>query len=314
MNILDQRVETGYTIPIYIEASWDGGYSIIDYNITIFLKDDIDGEGWVCGVVDSDPDTMRINHGINFKLLGVNTILDKIIVDGITYGSHVGIRWTNTYENCVSFVSRADLNYSNLELAIFKANNGKGEAVDFTLPFDFPNNIDTQTITFDIIQADNQETDYFTDPIIWHLTDLKVDTPELREVVLDLKKEMILEETEGKGFTKGYIGMQDIAQMAKKFYIGLDNKAASVAKVYIGDMNGKARLFFSNEGGSGGTILYPELYLFDSSYDYNIGSWVPVISGCNMDLWKEYYGHCFAYFPQSINGVKNYKSGYYSSW
>ena len=125
---------------------------------------------------------------------------------------------------------------------------------------------------------------------------------------------MILEETSDGGFTKGYIGMQDIAQMAKKFYIGLDNKAVSVAKVYIGDMDGKARLFFSNEGGSGGTILYPELYLFDSSYDYNIGSWVPVISGCNMDLWQKYYGHCFAYFPQSINGVENYESGYYNPW
>lgn len=289
INILDQRIETGYTIPIYIEASWDGGYSIIDYNITIFLKDDIDGEGWVCGVVDSDPNTMRINHGINFKLLGVNTILNKVIVDGITYGSHAEMRWTNTYENCTSFVSRADLNYSNLELTLFKANNGKGEAIDFTLPFYFPNNINMQTITFDIVHAEAEEREFFTDPIVWKLPNLTTSTPKLRQVVRDLKKEMILEETEGTGFTKGYVGMRDIAQMAKKFYIGLDNKAASVTKVYIGDMNGKARLFFSNEGGKGEIDLNLDLYLYN---DYN------GINGCDLKKWEEYYGHYFIYFPE----------------
>lgn len=297
MNILDQRIETGYTIPIYIEAFWDGGYSIIDYNITIFLKDDIDGEGWVCGVVDSDSDAMRINHGINFKLLGVNTILDKVIVDGITYGSHVGVRWTNTYENCASTVTRADLNYSNLELTIFKANNGKGEAVDFTLPFYFPNNIDIQTITFDIVHAEAEEREFFTDPIIWKLSDLTTSTPKLKQVVQDLKKEMILEETGGKGFTKGYIGMQDIARMAKKFYIGLDNKAASVAKVYIGDMNGKARLFFSNEGGKGEIDLNLDLYLYN---------YYKSIYGCDLKKWEEYYGHCFIYFPDIGKDYYNY--------
>lgn len=298
------------------EASWGDNYYSIYLNIQVDVLEDIDGEGWINAQYSDDYNKIVNNNKFEIELRGVNVVTDIFVEYSVWYNDNEVYYSTKEYRNCTSSISRAGLDYTNIKNTILKSNYGQGEEVKIQA------SIDTSLITgsqdyvyYDYYFFNDNYWQEDNDIVCWPLPDSwEASNNDVREITLDLKKEMILEETSDGGFTKGYIGMQDIAQMAKKFYIGLDNKAVSVAKVYIGDMDGKARLFFSNEGGSGGTILYPELYLFDSSYDYNIGSWVPVISGCNMDLWQKYYGHCFAYFPQSINGVENYESGYYNPW
>lgn len=43
-----------------------------------------------------------------------------------------------------------------------------------------------------------------------------------------------------------YIGVDNVARMAKKGYIGINGKAKKVKKIYIGDSNGIAKLFYNN--------------------------------------------------------------------
>ena len=272
------------------EAHWGDNYYSIYLDIHVIVLEDIDGEGWINAQYSDDYNKIVSNNKFEIELRGVNVVTDIFVEYSIRYNDNEVYYSTKEYRNCTSSISRAGLDYTNIENTILKSNYGQGEEVKIQA------SIDTSLITgsqdyvyYDYYFFNNNYWQEDSNIVCWPFPDSwEASNNDVREITLDLKKEMILEET-GKGFTKGYIGMQDIAQMAKKFYIGLDNKAVSVAKVYIGDMNGKARLFFSNEGGKGEIDLNLDLYLYN---DYN------GINGCDLKKWEEYYGHYFIYFPE----------------
>ena len=80
MNILEVRKD-GYTFQAKLNGSWDGGWGNVQYKVTIFLEDDIDGEGWMNIVASDSEKDVNENKGFNFKLLGVNIILEKVIIE-----------------------------------------------------------------------------------------------------------------------------------------------------------------------------------------------------------------------------------------
>ena len=103
--------------------------------------------------------------------------------------------------------------------------------------------------------------------------------------------------------SNGYVGLADIAKKAKKFYIGIDDIAKEIIKIYIGDMNGKAKMFYSN---SGGGMLEVPLELFDySEYDDFY-----LLQGYYIDDWEQYYGNRYAYIPHQIDKKSTYIKSY----
>lgn len=283
INILNERLNSGFTFPIYLTSS----VGTIECIVKIFLKEDIDGEGWVCGVTNNILEEVQKNKGFNFKLLGVNTILEKVEVSYLYKVNNKNETWSKVYNNCISSISREELNYSNLQKAIFISDYGKGQAIDFNLFLD----TDLEDITYEKYGVDNQKK-YFTDPDTWTLSSLnKSKDKVLQEVVHDLKREMVAGE---EGISNGYIGFADIAKKAQKFYIGIDGKAKSVAKIYVGDINGKAKLFYSN---SGGVSINVPLEIFDyEEHDSYI-----ILKGCSSEQWKLIFNNDYIYIPNQIN-------------
>lgn len=300
MNILDKR--NSFVFPVTLNGSWSNGIikgeGTIQYTVTIFLKEDIDGEGWICAVTNNDLEEVKQNKGFNFKLLGVNAVLERVKVSYSCNTTYKTESWTKNYYNCITSVSREDLNYSNLSGAIFISDFGKGEPIDFGLFFE-PETED-MNITYNQYGVADQSS-YESDPLTWTLSNLKNSRDKaLQEVVHDLKKEIV---ASGGGVSNGYIGLADIAKKAKKFYIGIDDKAKEITKIYIGDKNGKAKMFYSN---SGGGMLEVPLELFDySEYDDFY-----LLKGYYINDWKQYYGNHYVYVPYQINGkptcIKSY--------
>lgn len=295
MNILDQR--NSFTFPAILNGTWNNGIiqggGTIQYIVTVFLKEDIDGEGWICAVTNNDLEEVKQNKGFNFKLLGVNTVLERVNVFYSCDTSYKTESWTKDYFNCVTSVSREKLNYSNLSKAIFISDFGKGEPIDFNLFFE-PETED-MNITYNQYGVIDQ-SDYFTDPLTWTLSDLKnaVD-PTLQEVVHDLKKEIVT----GSGIHNGYIGLADIAKKAQKFYIGIDDKAKEITKIYIGDNNGKAKMFYSNSGG--GIIDIPKELFYYSEEDECF-----ILKGYKISDWENTFKHRYVYVPSLIENKQVY--------
>ena len=100
MNILDQR--DNFTFPVFLTGSWNNGViegeGTIQYIVTIFLKDDIDGEGWICAVTNNDLEEVKQNKGFNFKLLGVNTVLERVYVSYSCNTSYKTESWLHQFQ------------------------------------------------------------------------------------------------------------------------------------------------------------------------------------------------------------------------
>ena len=300
MNILDQR--NSFTFPAILAGSWrnnvTNGGGAVQYIVTVYLKEDIDGEGWICAVTNNDLEEVKQNKGFNFKLLGVNTVLERVNVSYTCGTSYKSEHWEKNYFNCVTSVSREDLNYSNLSEAIFISDFGEGEPIDFDLFFE-PESEDME-ITYQQYGVVDQSS-YDSDPLSWTLSSLEdSEDPALQEVVHDLKREMVVG---GGGMSNGYVGLADIAKKAKKFYIGIDDIAKEITKIYIGDMGGKAKMFYSN---SDGGMLEVPLELFDySEYDDFY-----LLQGYYINDWEQYYGNRYAYIPHQINKKPTYIKSY----
>ena len=295
MNILDQR--DSFTFPAILAGSWNngitGGGGTIQYIVTVFLKEDIDGEGWICAVTNNDLEEVKQNKGFNFKLLGVNTVLECVNVSYSCSTSYKTESWTKNYFNCVTSVSREDLNYSNLSKAIFISDFGKGKPIDFNLFFE-PETED-MNITYNQYGVVDQSS-YDSDPLTWTLSNLNNSTNSvLQEVVHDLKKEIVVA---GGGMSNGYIGLADIAKKAQKFYIGINDKAKEITKIYIGGGNGKAKMFYSNSGG--GVIDIPKELFYYSEDKYFI------LEGYKISDWENTFNHRYVYIPSLIEGKQVY--------
>ena len=307
MNILDQRYETGFSFPIYCSATWtngtENGYGNIECTITIFIKDDIDGEGWISAVINNSLEDVKKNKGFNFKLLGVDVVLEKVIVNYKITSSYKNEEWNRTYYNCSSLVSRADLNYDNLEDAILRDSNGKGAAIDIPIVFNYSDDMTAIFTKYNV----NSNSSHLTDPLVWTLSNLKRSKdPNFEKVVLDLKKEMVV----GGGISNGYIGLADIAKQAQAFYIGIDNIAREIIKIYVGDQDNKARAFYSN---SGGDLLKVEdmrkIFLIRGQLENR--NPVPVYGITDYPSeWYNIYQHSFFYIPSqckdNIYGKKDF--------
>lgn len=259
MNILEVRKD-GYTFQAKLNGSWDGGWGNIQYKVTIFLEDDIDGEGWMNIVASDSEKDVKENKGFNFKLLGVNIILEKVIIEYTFSSSYKNESYVKEYYHCSSNISRENLNYTNLEKAILFSNYGSGEAMSFDLFFDYSGEIIFSEAGISdeyknggyegSIKDWPQQYKHYGDPVKWTLTNLNDKSNDtLKKVVHDLKREIVMNGS--MGISNGYIGFTDIAKKAQHFYIGIDNKAREVIKIYVGDKNGKARLFYSNSGDNG---------------------------------------------------------------
>ena len=323
MNIFQcgKDIRIPFTFPAILRGSWhnfetnstENGY--IQCILTVIAKhEDIDGEGWMNAAQNTrvSSDEMNSNRGYTVELRGVNIRIDVSVsyLYEIKNANNEIIEsrsWRKTYYNCMSNVSRADLNYSNIKKdAILKADYGKGEPLIFDLIFDegtiLPN-LESGGwyggCGGGIQDQSNQpyEPQTFSVSTEW--------TKEQTEMIThDIKKELVI----GEGVSNGYIGLADIARQAQKFYIGIDNVAKEIQSIYIGDKDGKARLFFAAGGGS--IDLPLELFDYKILSENEIGINYPIL-----DKWFEKYPSgkypfAYFYFPETIEGKK---AVYYSN-
>ena len=237
-----------FTFPATLAGSWEGpseggGGSIQCIITVIALHEDIDGEGWVNAVQYNILEEVQKNQGYKVELRGVNVRID-VHVEYTLSSSYANETWSKTYFNCMSNVSREDLNYSNIkDDAILRADYGKGEPLIFNLKFDVDLN-NMATINYTTYSIQDQCKAY------WHPQTFTANEKWTKEqtkiITYDIKKELV----SGNGVSNGYIGLADIAKKAQNFYIGIDDKAKKIKAIYIGDKNGKAKKFFSDGGGS----------------------------------------------------------------
>lgn len=237
-----------FAFPAFLAGAWnnssEGGGGSIQCIITVIaLHEDIDGEGWINAVQYNILEEVQKNQGYKVELRGVNVRID-VHVEYTLSSSYANESWSKTYFNCMSNVSREDLNYSNIkDKAILRADYGKGEPLIFDLKFDVDLSNMT-TINYNTYAIQDQCKAY------WHPQTFTANekwTQEQTEIITyDIKKELV----SGNGVSNGYIGLADIAKKAQNFYIGIDDKAKKIKAIYIGDKNGKAKKFFSEGGGS----------------------------------------------------------------
>ena len=325
MNIFQcgKDIRIPFVFPAFLSGGWfnpetksseNGSISCI---ITVIAKhEDIDGEGWMNAVQNTNVsrDELYSNRGYTVELRGVNIRIDvsvsysyQITANGETL---VNRSWDKIYYNCMSNVSRADLNYSNVKKgAILRADYGKGEPLVFDLIFD------EGTLLPDLEHGgwyggcggsinDQCRTPYepqtFSVSTEW--------TKEQTEMIThDIKKELVID----GGVSNGYIGLADIAKKAQKFYIGINDVAKEIQSIYIGDKDGKARLFFAAGGGS--IDLPLELFNYKILSENEIGINYPILNKWLERYPSGKYPFAYFYFPETIEG-KNavyYSNGYF---
>lgn len=315
MNILLERYKIDYwtwgeryktfTFPAILSGSWDNnaGGGSLQYTITIIqLHEDIDGEGWINAVQYNNLEDVQANNGYSVEIRGVNVRIDVRVEYTLntTYGQET---WTKMYYNCMSKVSRANLNYSNIKKdAILRADYGKGEPLVFNLFFDKGQITDLSSINYNYYSVTNQWTDLWDPQTI--TASKNWTTKETEIITHDLKKEIVINE----GVSNGYIGLNDIAKKAQSFYIGYNNKAKKIKTIYIGDKDGKARKFYSE---SGGVIDLP-YGIFFSYYDDDypeegIVSINGIFSNQYNAWWERYPSSTsipiiYGYFPSKSKG------------
>jgi hypothetical protein len=282
----------------------------ITCDITVIAKhEDIDGEGWMNVVQNNaggSTNEMYNNRGYTIELRGVNIRIDVSVsyFYQITNTNNEILEersWNKIYYNCMSNISRADLNYFNVKKdAILKADYGKGEPLIFDLIFD-EGTIELRPEGY-FNGGCGGSMQYPSDIPAYYPQIFSVNTKWTKEqtemITHDIKKELVV----GGGISNGYIGLADIARQAQKFYIGIDNVAREIQSIYIGDKDGKARLFFAAGGGSIDLPLelfnYKVLSEDEIGINYPFGpNWLEAFPSGNVSF--AYY-----YFPEEIEGKK----------
>lgn len=315
MNIFQcgKDIRIPFTFPATLGGSWhnfetnSGENGNIQCIITVIAKhEDIDGEGWMNAVQNTNVsnDEMNSNRGYTVELRGVNIRIDVSVSYSyqITNTNNEILEkrsWNKIYYNCMSNVSRADLNYFNIKKdAILKTDYGKGEPLIFDLIFDEGTILPNLEYGGWYGGCGGSIQDQCTKP--YEPQTFSVSTKWTKEqtemITHDIKKELVV----GGGISNGYIGLADIARQAQKFYIGIDNVAKEIQSIYIGDKDGKARLFFAAGGGS--IDLPLELFGYKILSENEIGINYP-----NGPKWLETFPSgkvpfTYYYFPEVIEG------------